>query len=58
MGMIGIQTLEKDSSLNSAMDARVVSENLKDKADPPGRRRFFSTDCFGNRMEWVELGEG
>lgn len=24
----------------------------------PGRRRVFSTDCFGNRMEWVQLGDG
>ena len=30
---------------------------VKDGKPIPGRRRFFSTDCFGNRMEWVELGE-
>ena len=34
MGMIGIQTLEKDSSLNSALDDRVVPEDIKEKADP------------------------
>ena len=21
----------------------------------PGRRRRFSTDCFGNKLEWIEL---
>ena len=31
---------------------------VKDGKPIPGRRRFFSTDCFGNRMEWVELGAG
>lgn len=30
---------------------------VKDGKPIPGRRRFFSTDCFGNRMEWVELSE-
>lgn len=43
-----------------ALRARLEAAGLevKDGKPIPGRRRFFSTDCFGNRMEWVELGEG
>lgn len=42
-----------------ALRARLEAADLevKDGKPIPGRRRFFSTDCFGNRMEWVELGE-
>ena len=42
-----------------ALRARLEAAGLevKDGKPIPGRRRFFSTDCFGNRMEWVELGE-
>ena len=40
-----------------ALRARLEAAGLevKDGKPIPGRRRFFSTDCFGNRMEWVEL---
>ena len=43
-----------------ALRARLEAADLevKDGKPIPGRRRFFSTDCFGNRMEWVELDEG
>ena len=51
MGMIGIQTLEKDSSLNSAMDDRVVSEDLKDKADPVTTK---TADQWGSYLEAIK----
>ena len=49
--MIGIQTLEKDSSLNSAMDDRVVSEDLKDKADPVTTK---TADQWGSYLEAIK----
>ena len=52
--------LGPEEPFRPALRAHLEAADLevKDGKPIPGRRRFFSTDCFGNRMEWVELGAG